>query len=74
MNDTTTRPLQELLKEDSKIFQVIFAVCFVMFLFLAIVAQTLTWEWRSWLPGAEAEKSLIGGVKVGVYTFMSHLL
>jgi light-harvesting complex 1 beta chain len=33
----------------------------------------LTWQWRSWLPGAEAEKSMIGGVKAAVYTFMSHL-
>jgi len=26
------------------------------------------------LPGAEAEKSLIGGVKGAVYTFMSNLI
>jgi len=74
MHGPTEQPLQQLLQEDSKIYHGIFAVCFVMFLFLAIVAQTLTWEWRSWLPGSESEKSLIGGVKSGVYTFMSHLL
>jgi light-harvesting complex 1 beta chain len=31
------------------------------------------WHWRSWLPGAEGVKSMTGGVKAAVYTFMSHL-
>lgn len=74
MQDATQRPLKLLLQEDSKIYLGIFAVCFVLFLCLAAVAQTLSWEWRSWLPGSESEKSLIGGVRSGVYTFMSHLL
>jgi light-harvesting complex 1 beta chain len=32
------------------------------------------WDWRSALPGAEGGKSVLGGVKASVYTFMSHLL
>jgi light-harvesting complex 1 beta chain len=40
---------------------------------IAVLAQAGHWQWRSWLPGAESEKSLIGGVKAAVYTFMSHL-
>jgi light-harvesting complex 1 beta chain len=74
MTDTTNIALQQVLKNDSKAYLGIFAVSFCMFLLIAVLAQAMTWEWRSWLPGAEAEKSLIGGVKGAVYTFMSHLL
>jgi light-harvesting complex 1 beta chain len=54
-------------------FYAIFAVGFVLFASIALVAQMLGWNWRSWLPGAEGVKSLTGGVKAAVYTFMSHL-
>jgi light-harvesting complex 1 beta chain len=60
-------------QNDSRVFLGIFVVGFVVLLGVALVAQLLTWPWRSWLPGAESEKSLIGGVKVAVYSFMSHL-
>ncbi|MBU6436358.1 MAG: light-harvesting protein [Betaproteobacteria bacterium] len=46
---------------------------FAVFLVIALVAQTLTWQWRTWLPGAEGGKSLIGSVRAAVYTFMSYL-
>lgn len=74
MADTTNLSLQQILKNDSKAYLGIFAVSFCLLLLVALCAQALTWQWRSWLPGAEAEKSLIGGVKGAVYTFMSHLL
>jgi hypothetical protein len=45
-----------------------------VFLAIALIGQLLGWHWRDWLPGAEGVKSLIGGVKAAVYTFMSHLL
>lgn len=54
-------------------FITIFTVGFVLFAAIAVVAQTLGWNWRSWLPGAEGVKSMTGGVKAAVYTFMSHL-
>jgi light-harvesting complex 1 beta chain len=41
---------------------------------IALIGQLLGWQWRSWLPGAEGVKSMTGGVKAAVYTFMSHLL
>jgi len=41
-------------------------------LLVALSAQLIALPWRSWLPGAEG-KSLIGGVKTSVYTFMSYL-
>lgn len=66
-------PIQDVLKADSKAFKGIFLISFVLFLAVALVAQLLTWKWRPWLPGAEAEKSLFGGVKSSVYTFMSYL-
>ncbi len=67
-------PQQHLMKEDFKAFYGIFAVGFVVFLAIALVGQALGWQWRSWLPGAEGVKSVTGGVKTAVYTFMSHLL
>ncbi len=61
------------LKNDSKTYYAIFAVGFAVFLVIALVAQMLGAQWRSWLPGAEGVKSVTGGVKAAVYTFMSHL-
>jgi light-harvesting complex 1 beta chain len=65
--------VQELLKNDSVFFSLIFTASFVVFLVVALGASMLTWQWRSWFPGAEGETSLIGGVKSAVYTFMSYL-
>jgi light-harvesting complex 1 beta chain len=62
-----------LTRNDTRTFAGIFVASFIVFLMIAIIAQTFTWHWRLWLPGAEGEKSLIGGVKAAVYTFMSHL-
>ena len=73
MAGTHNAPLQGLVKHDNHAFTAIFAVSFVIFLSIALVAQTVGWQWRSWLPGAEGVKSLTGGVKAAVYTFMSHL-
>jgi light-harvesting complex 1 beta chain len=53
---------------------VIFISAFLFLLPVALAAQMLMLHWRTWLPGAEAEKSLIGGVKAAVYTFMSQLI
>ena len=73
MAGTHNAPLQGLVKEDTHAFTLIFAVGFVIFLSIALVAQMAGWQWRSWLPGAEGVKSMTGGVKAAVYTFMSHL-
>jgi light-harvesting complex 1 beta chain len=66
-------PPAAMAKGDSNAFLVIFASAFVVLLAMALVAQTLGLQWRSWLPGAEGVKSVTGGVKAAVYTFMSHL-
>jgi light-harvesting complex 1 beta chain len=73
MAGTNNSPLQDFVKQDNHAFTAIFAVAFVLFLAIALVAQTVGWQWRSWLPGAEGVKSMTGGVKAAVYTFMSHL-
>jgi light-harvesting complex 1 beta chain len=73
MASINSQPLQGLLKNDSKTYMAIFAVGFAVFLAIAVVAQLLGAQWRSWLPGAEGVKSVTGGVKAAVYTFMSHL-
>lgn len=60
-------------RDDAKSFHAIFIATFVVFLLIALTAQLLAVQWRPWFPGAEGEKSLIGGVKAAVYTFMSLL-
>jgi light-harvesting complex 1 beta chain len=73
MSQITNESLQESLRNDSLTFYGIFAVSFVVFLAIALVAQMLFLRWRSWFPGAEGGKTLIGDVKAAVYTFMSQL-
>jgi light-harvesting complex 1 beta chain len=73
ITDLHTGGLQAPMTTHSRGFVAIFAVSFVVFLLIALIAEVLTLRWRSWWPGAESEKSLIGGVKAAVYTFMSYL-
>ena len=51
-----------------------FTAIFAVFLTVAVSASLLTLRWRAWLPGAESERSLIGGVKSAVYSAMSHFI
>ena len=67
--DTVQAPAHE----DIRNYWVIFFASFAVFMAIALAGQLLGWHWRSWLPGAEGVKSLNGGVKAAVYTFMSHL-
>lgn len=73
MANTSIRGAKLCLEHHSNNSYVIAWVTFCVFLLIAILAQMVALDWRSWLPGAESEKSLIGGVKAAVYTFMSHL-
>ncbi|MGE4241285.1 hypothetical protein [Ramlibacter sp.] len=73
MDRATQAWTPQMLRSDARVFRGIFVVGFVVLLGVALVAELLNWRWRSWLPGAESEKSLIGGVKAAVYSFMSHL-
>jgi light-harvesting complex 1 beta chain len=60
--------------QDVRSDGIIFVLSFVVFLTIALLGQLIGLHWRSWLPGAESAKSIFGGVKAGVYTFMSNLL
>ncbi|WP_422016091.1 hypothetical protein [Roseateles sp.] len=73
MAEITTVPVSNPALQDSKTYEALFFMSFVFVFFIALVAQVLFLKWRTWLPGAEGEKSLIQGVKSGVYTFLSHL-
>ena len=73
MQQITDESLHESAKTDSITYYSIFAVSFVVFLAIALIAQVLFLRWRSWFPGAEGGKTLIGDVKAAVYTFMSQL-
>ena len=73
MSHSNTATTKEMAIEDSRGFWVIFGFSFMVFLVIACFGQLLGWHWRTWLPGAEGVKSIFGGVKAAVYTFMSHL-
>jgi light-harvesting complex 1 beta chain len=73
MVNTNNGALHSAVKQDSNTFLPIFLCGFLIFLAIALVAEAVGWHWRSWLPGAEGMKSMTGGVKAAVYTFMSHL-
>lgn len=70
---TPTHTLRQPVHEDIRNYWLIFAASFAVFMAIALAGQLLGWHWRTWLPGAEGVKSLNGGVKAAVYTFMSHL-
>ena len=65
-----SRPQQ---KEFSIPFVVIFAITYAVFFVIAVAAQVLMLNWRSWFPGAENSRTIIGGVRAAVYTLMSQL-
>jgi len=60
--------------DDVRSFSLIFALGFALFLVIALLGTAMGLHWRTWLPGAEGMKSIFGGVKAAVYTFMSHVL
>lgn len=60
--------------DDMRSFSLIFALGFALFLVIALLGTAMGLHWRTWLPGAEGMKSIFGGVKAAVYTFMSHVL
>lgn len=60
-------------RPDRSLSNPVFWIGFVLFLVIALVAEMLTIRWRAWLPGAEGDRSLIGGVTSAVYTFMSYI-
>ncbi len=68
-----TPTLRAPVREDIRNYWLIFAASFAVFMAIALAGQLLGWHWRTWLPGAEGVKSLNGGVKAAVYTFMSQL-
>ena len=51
----------------------VFGMSFVLVLSIALFGTLTHLPWRKWLPGAENCKSLIGGVRAAVYSFMSYL-
>ena len=73
MADITSSSLPGVPKNDSRLFGGIYIASFAVLLVIALVSQLMFLHWRTWFPGAEGEKTLIGGVRAAVYTFMSHL-
>jgi light-harvesting complex 1 beta chain len=74
MAHTTEAPARNWSQSATPASYVLFVATFLVFFTVAVAAQLLTLEWRAWFPGAEGERSLIGGVKSAVYTAMSHVI
>ena len=70
----TPQDIEQMLKEDSYTFKLIFSLGFIVIFAIAMVGTLTGMRWRSWLPGAESCKSVFGGVEAAVYSFMSHTL
>jgi light-harvesting complex 1 beta chain len=73
MSQLETAMPKPLLAGESRSFWVIFTLGVLVFLPIALIGQLFGQHWRTWLPGAEGVKSIFGGVKAAVYTFMSYL-
>jgi light-harvesting complex 1 beta chain len=73
MSQIQTAMPKPMVAGESRSYWFIFTLGFTVFLAIALFGQLLGWHWRTWLPGAEGVKSIFGGVKAAVYTFMSHL-
>ena len=58
---------------DALRFSIIFWITFLLFLLIAILSTCLRLPWRSWLPGAEGNSSLLRDIRSAVYTLMSHI-
>lgn len=54
-------------------FQYLYVMFFCVFLFLAMMGTMMFMDWRTWLPGAEGTRSMLGSVKSAVYTLISQL-
>jgi formate hydrogenlyase subunit 3/multisubunit Na+/H+ antiporter MnhD subunit len=74
MTKTQHSDAVELMHSDSVAFSSIYVACFTVLLLIALLATVVAVPWRTWLPGAESAKSMIGGVRSAVYTLMSHLI
>ena len=61
------------LSGDTLRFSIIFGITFLLFLLIAVLSTCLRLPWRSWLPGAEGNSSLLSDIRSAVYTLMSHL-
>lgn len=73
MADPAQTLRQAVQRGDSRALTGLFVACFALLLVVALCGQLLGRPWRTWLPGAESNRSLVGGVTASVYTFMSYL-
>ena len=57
MAEITTLPAPSPALQDSKTYEGLFFLSFVLVLLIALVAQTLFLKWRPWFPGAERARN-----------------
>ncbi|MEM7399019.1 MAG: light-harvesting antenna LH1, beta subunit [Pseudomonadota bacterium] len=53
-----TDTLSGLTRDEAREFHGIFVTSFILFTIIAIVAHTLVWLWRPWIPGPKGYASL----------------
>lgn len=60
----------QLVKSESKEFRFIFAISFLFFLTVVVIARLLPRSWRFWLSQPEQRMSIINETRTVVNTFM----
>lgn len=70
---TRSGSLSGLTDSEAREFHAIFMTSFIVFLVVAIIAHTLVWNWRPWLPGSEGYASLIEGVRAATYSVIPYI-
>jgi light-harvesting complex 1 beta chain len=73
VGETGTDSVSMMGRDGSLVSRGVMAASFIVVLVIALGAQALMLNWRSWIPGAEGERSVIGGVRAAVNTFMSYM-
>ncbi|MEL7041285.1 MAG: light-harvesting antenna LH1, beta subunit [Pseudomonadota bacterium] len=73
-NDATDRSesLTGLTSGEAQEFHKVFMSSFILFTLIAVVAHTLVWLWRPWIPGPEGYAAIEEGVRLAG-TFFSNL-
>lgn len=53
-----------LTREEAQEFHKVFMTSFIIFTLIAVVAHTLVWMWRPWIPGPEGYAMIDEGMRL----------
>lgn len=68
MQATTSSPTLRLRERAEREFRLLFAVCFMFFLVVAVAARLLPRRWRPFPPGPRGARSIFGDARAAANT------